>query len=88
MQAPCKLVSPQNHSPPPSVQELQVLFVDFLVAVFESLGEFLEALLHRLGHAQSHLVLEHIHDGKDKECDAGKAMMAENRILDSLEEAL
>ncbi|KAK1251232.1 hypothetical protein MKX07_005787 [Trichoderma sp. CBMAI-0711] len=80
--------SPQNHPPSPSLERLQIPFLNLLAAVLEALRQLLEALLHRLGHPQRHLVLEHVEDGEDEKGNARQAAVAEYRVLDPLQEAL
>lgn len=79
---------PQQNSPSPSLQHLNVLIVNVGVASLDSCAEFLDTLLHRLGDSQRDLVREDVQHSTDEEGDASESPLAENAVLDVRDEAL
>lgn len=80
--------SPQKNPPPPPLKHLEILLIDIRVPPLDPRRQPPQPLLHRLGHAQRHLVLEDEEHGEHEEGDLGEAPVAEQPFLDVRDEAL
>lgn len=59
-------VIPEKNTPPPTHQQPNICFVDFLFISFNLQTKTLQSFRNSLGNSQVDFILEDIHDSEDK----------------------